>query len=83
MTDQKHDSEAPLARFINWIKGVMGGMGTAVVSEKSKNVPPNIGTQSFKDKPKKGILWTYDETATRYLLLEDMIFALSMGIVAP
>ena len=56
MTDQKHDSEAPLARFINWIKGVMGGMGNAVVSEKSKNVPPNIGAQPFKDKPKKGIL---------------------------
>ncbi len=56
MTDQKRDAESPLARFINWIKGVMGGMGTAVVSEKSKNVPPNIGTQSFKDKPKKGIL---------------------------
>ena len=56
MTDQKRDAESPLARFINWIKGVMGGMGTAVVSEKSKNVPPNIGTHSFKDKPKKGIL---------------------------
>ncbi|HJN34091.1 MAG TPA: hypothetical protein QF700_08250, partial [Prochlorococcus sp.] len=56
MTDQKHDAEAPFARFINWIKGVMGGMGAAVVSEKSKNVPPNIGSQPFKDKPKKGVL---------------------------
>ncbi|WP_236069863.1 hypothetical protein [Prochlorococcus marinus] len=56
MTDQKHEVEAPFARFINWIKGVMGGMGTAVVSEKSKNVPPNIGAQPFKDKPKKGVL---------------------------
>ena len=56
MTDQKRDAESPLARFINWIKGVMRGMGAAVVSEKSKNVPPNIGAQPFKDKPKKGIL---------------------------
>lgn len=56
MTDQKRDAESPLARFINWIKGVMGGMGNAVVSEKSKNVPPNIGAQPFKDKPKKGVL---------------------------
>ena len=60
----------------------MGGMGTAVVSEKSKNVPPNIGTQSFKDKPKKGILWAYEESSTHHLVLSDMIFVLSMGIVA-
>ncbi len=42
-------------------------MGAAVVSEKSKNVPPNIGSQPFKDKPKKGVLWIDEESLTRYL----------------
>ena len=43
-------------RVKKWIKNVMGGMAGAVVSEKSKTVPPEIGGQPYKDKPKKGIL---------------------------
>ncbi len=39
-----------------WIKNVMSGMGGAVVSEESKTVPPDIGDQPYKDKPKKGVL---------------------------
>ena len=43
-------------RVKKWVKSVLGGMGGAVVSEKSKTVPPNIGEQPYKDTPKKGIL---------------------------
>ena len=43
-------------RVKRWIKSVMGGMGSAVVSEKSKTVPSDIGDQPYKDKPRKGIL---------------------------
>jgi len=49
-------SEPLTARIKRWIKSVMGGMGGAVVSEKSKTIPPDIGDQPFKDKPKKGVL---------------------------
>ena len=45
-----------MERLKRWIKSVLGGMGGAVVSEKSKKVPPNIGDQPYRDKPKKGIL---------------------------
>ena len=48
--------ETPLDRLKRWIKNVLGGMGGAVVSEKSKTVPPDIGDQPYKDKPKKGVL---------------------------
>ncbi len=48
--------ESLMSRFKQWVKGVMGGMGGAVVSEKSKTVPPDIGDQPYKDKPKKGVL---------------------------
>ena len=48
--------QTPFERVKTWIKSVLGGMGGAVVSEKSKTVPPNIGDQPYKDKPKKGIL---------------------------
>ena len=49
-------SQSPIQRIKGWIKDVMGGMGGAVVSEKSKTVPPNIGDQPYNDKPKKGVL---------------------------
>ena len=45
-----------MERLKGWIKSVLGSMGGAVVSEKSKTVPPSIGDQPYKDKPKKGIL---------------------------
>ncbi|WP_320674098.1 hypothetical protein [Prochlorococcus sp. MIT 1341] len=49
-------AESVTARVKAWIKNLMGGMGGAVVSEKSKTVPPDIGDQPYKDKPKKGVL---------------------------
>ena len=49
-------SESLITRVKRWIKTVMGSMGGAVVSEKSKTVPPEIGDQPYKDKPKRGIL---------------------------
>ncbi len=48
--------ESLLSRIKAWVKTVMGGMGGAVVSEKSKTVPPEIGDQPYKDTPKKGVL---------------------------
>ena len=48
--------ESLLKKIKTWIKTVLGGMGNAVVSEKSKKVPPEIGNQPYKDTPKKGIL---------------------------
>ena len=45
-----------LSKVKSWIKEVLGGMGGAVVSEKSKTVPPSIGDQPYKDTPKKGVL---------------------------
>ena len=44
------------ARVKAWIKNLMGGMGSALISEKSKTVPPEIGNQPYKDTPKKGVL---------------------------
>ena len=49
-------SESLTTKIKRWIKEVMGGMGGALVSEKSKTVPPDIGDQPYKDKPKRGIL---------------------------
>ena len=49
-------SESLPKRIARWIKESMGGMGGAIVSEKSKTIPPDIGDQPYKDKPKKGIL---------------------------
>ena len=48
--------ESLTTKIKEWIKGAMRGMGGAVVSEKSKTVPPDIGDQPYKDKPKKGVL---------------------------
>ena len=48
--------ESLLTRVKTWVKTVMGGMGGAVVSEKSNTVPPGIGDQPYKDTPKKGVL---------------------------
>ena len=48
--------ESLLTRVKRWVKTVLGGMGGAVVSEKSKTVPPKIGDQPYKDTPKKGLL---------------------------
>ena len=45
-----------ISRVKQWIKNVLGGMGGAVVSEKSTTVPPDIGDQPYKDTPKKGLL---------------------------
>ena len=44
------------AKLKSWIKSVLRGMGGAVVSKKSKSVPPDIGDQPYKDTPKKGVL---------------------------
>ena len=49
-------SKSLMERVKGWIKVALGGMGGAVISEKSKTVPPDIGEQPFKDTPKKGIL---------------------------
>ena len=49
-------NESLFKRIKAWVKNVLGGMGGAVVSEKSKTVPPEIGSQPYKDTPKKGIL---------------------------
>ena len=49
-------SETTLDKLKRWVKNVLGGMGGAVVSEKSKTVPPDIGDQPYRDRPKKGIL---------------------------
>ena len=56
MSTPAEGSETLAGKLAKWLKGVMGGMGNAVVSEKSKTVPPKIGEQPFKDKPKKGVL---------------------------
>ena len=48
--------ESLLTNIKTWIKNVMKGMGGAVVSEKSKTTPPDIGDQPYKDTPKKGVL---------------------------
>ena len=48
--------ESLLTRIKSWVKSLLGGMGNAVVSEKSKTVPPEIGDQPYKDTPKKGVL---------------------------
>tara|TARA_B100000029_G_C17056978_1_gene771699 strand:- start:112 stop:279 length:168 start_codon:yes stop_codon:yes gene_type:complete len=52
----KQMTESTVEKLKRWIKNVLGGMGGAVVSEKSKSVPPNIGDQPYRDKPKKGVL---------------------------
>ena len=44
------------AKIKAWIKSTMRGMGGAVVSEKSKTIPPDIGDQPYKDRPRKGVL---------------------------
>ncbi len=49
-------SESLTKRIKRWVKEVMGGMGGAVVSEKSKTIPPDIGDQPYQDRPKKGVL---------------------------
>ena len=49
-------NESLLTRIKTWVKTVLGGMGGAVVSEKSKTVPPAIGDLPYKDTPKKGVL---------------------------
>ncbi len=48
-------TESLITKIKKWIKQAMGAMGDAVVSEKSKNVPPNTGEQPYRDKPKKGL----------------------------
>ena len=48
--------ESLVTRIKTWIKTVLRSMGNAVVSEKSKTVPPEIGDQPYKDTPKKGVL---------------------------
>ena len=49
-------SDSLTSKLKQWIKTVLAAMGGAVVSEKSKTVPPDIGDQPYKDKPKKSIL---------------------------
>jgi len=48
--------ESLLEKVKQWVKGVVKGMGGAVISERSKTVPHDIGDQPYKDKPKKGVL---------------------------
>ena len=43
-------------RLKRWIKKTLRAMGDAVVSEKSKTLPPKSGEQPYKDRPKKGLL---------------------------
>ena len=49
-------SKSILKKIKTWIESVLGGMGGAVISEKSRTVPTDFGEQPFKDKPKKGVL---------------------------
>ena len=49
-------TESLSTKIKKWVKNVLGGMGGALVSEKSKTVPPEIGDQPYKDTPKKGVL---------------------------
>ena len=49
-------AESVAGKLKAWVKNLMGGMGGALISEKSKTVPPEIGDQPYKDKPKKGVL---------------------------
>ena len=49
-------AESLTSKVKAWIKNALKGMGGAVVSEKSRTVPPDIGDQPYKDKPRKGIL---------------------------
>ncbi len=50
------NDESLFKRIKTWVKTVLKGMGGAVVSEKSKTVPPEIGEQPYQDTPKKGVL---------------------------
>ena len=43
------------SKIKSWIKKAMKAMGDALISEKSKTVPPETGEQPYKDKPKKGL----------------------------
>ena len=49
-------AESLTKKLKNWIKNLLGGMGGALISEKSQTEPPSIGDQPYKDKPKKGVL---------------------------
>ena len=51
-----HFNPAVTTRIKNWVKKTMSAMGDALLSEKSKTVPPNSGEQPYKDTPKKGVL---------------------------
>ena len=48
--------ESLFTRAKTWVKTVLKGMGSAIFSEKSNTVPPEIGDQPYKDTPKKGVL---------------------------
>jgi len=47
--------ESITTKFKKWVKKAMGAMGDALLSEKSKTVPPDSGEQPYKDTPKKGL----------------------------
>ena len=46
--------------FRKWLSNLFEGMGFAFVHPIYNYLPPEIGTQSFRDKPYKGhrSLWT-------------------------
>ncbi len=48
-------SESITTKFKKWVKKAMSAMGDALLSEKSKTVPPESGEQPYKDTPKKGL----------------------------
>ncbi len=49
-------SESLAVKVKRWVKKALSAMGDAILSEKSKTVPPDTGEQPYKDKPKKGVL---------------------------
>ena len=47
--------ESITTKLKRWVKKTMSAMGDALLSEKSKTVPPDSGEQPYKDTPKKGL----------------------------
>ncbi|KGG16178.1 MULTISPECIES: hypothetical protein [unclassified Prochlorococcus] len=48
-------SDSLTVKIKRWVKETMKAMGDALLSEKSKTLPPESGEQPFKDTPKKGL----------------------------
>ena len=50
-------AESITTKIKKWVKKTMSAMGDALLSEKSKTIPPDSGEQPYKDTPKKGLFW--------------------------